>query len=398
MPEPMIAPGAEATAPPVPLVGPEPRVYFPELDGLRFVAFALVFLFHGGIPGPILTSLIGPILSHGLQRNGWVGVQLFFILSGFLIAGLLLREENRFGRIDLRAFWVRRILRIWPLYYLIVGLTFFLIPWLEGTFGTTNYHNLLRRHLAMFLAFLGNWSMAWRGPAGGDEVTILWSVCVEEQFYLICPVLLVIVPKRWRVPVVAGLITLAIGERYRLARSGVDNLAFQYNSFVQADTLLAGVLLALVLHRHPPGRGFVRALGVLQWLVLGGFGWLLIQPNLAHGSVLRRTWDFVALWACGVGLVAVASLRPGWLRGALAYPRLVWLGKISYGLYMYHEIALRIGKRLDRASGWFPNKEAILAIVGFALTVGLAAVSYYGYERPFLKLKRRWTRVPSRPV
>ena len=100
------------------------RVYFPELDGLRFLAFFLVFLFHQGISRPVLSKLIGHGAAGCCIENGWVGVQLFFILSGYLITTLLLREEAAFGRIDLRAFWVRRIMRIWPLYYLIVVLVF----------------------------------------------------------------------------------------------------------------------------------------------------------------------------------------------------------------------------------------------------------------------------------
>src|SRR6516164_10094183 len=96
------------------------RIYFPELDGLRFFAFLLVYLFHGGIPWTVLSRLIGSAAANRLFENGGYGVQLFFILSGYLITTLLLREETRFGRIALRAFWIRRILRIWPLYYLLI--------------------------------------------------------------------------------------------------------------------------------------------------------------------------------------------------------------------------------------------------------------------------------------
>src|SRR4051794_12797250 len=138
-------------APTVETSTPDGRVYFPELDGLRFIAFALVYLFHGGVPRliPVVDSLVRsmgyhPVVPRGqfppspgqiFVKNGWIGVQLFFLLSGFLITTLLLREEGRFGRIDLRSFWVRRILRIWPLYYLIVFLTFFALPFLDGALG-----------------------------------------------------------------------------------------------------------------------------------------------------------------------------------------------------------------------------------------------------------------------
>ena len=113
---------------------PAERVYFPELDGLRFVAFLMVFLFHGGVPSARAqagSSARPPPTC--LRENGGYGVQLFFILSGYLIATLLLREEARYGRIALRAFWIRRILRIWPLYYLIVVIGFLPAARARGT-------------------------------------------------------------------------------------------------------------------------------------------------------------------------------------------------------------------------------------------------------------------------
>ena len=120
----------------------------------------MVYLFHGGVPQGIMSRLIGSRAAAALRENGGFGVQLFFILSGYLIATLLLREEARYGRISLRAFWIRRILRIWPLYYLVVAIGFGLIPAIEGQMRTPGYRDMLRIHLIPFLAFLGNWSMA----------------------------------------------------------------------------------------------------------------------------------------------------------------------------------------------------------------------------------------------
>src|SRR5262249_15217110 len=140
------------------------RVYFPELDGLRFIAFMMVYLFHQGVPSQILVSLIGKTAAHAFIQNGGYGVQLFFILSGYLITRRLLREEARYGRIALRAFWVRRILRIWPLYYLIIVIGFGLLPAFQRHVGTPDYRQLLQIHLLPFLTFLGNWSMALVRP------------------------------------------------------------------------------------------------------------------------------------------------------------------------------------------------------------------------------------------
>ena len=121
----------------------------------------MVYLFHGGVPQGIMARLIGSRAAAALRENGGFGVQLFFILSGYLIATLLLREEARYGRIDLRAFWVRRILRIWPLYYLVVVIGFGLIPALERTDRNARPTGRCCAIISLpFLAFLGNWSMA----------------------------------------------------------------------------------------------------------------------------------------------------------------------------------------------------------------------------------------------
>jgi peptidoglycan/LPS O-acetylase OafA/YrhL len=374
------------------------RIYFPELDGLRFIAFLMVFFFHGGAPRGGLRRIIGSAAANALESNGGYGVQLFFILSGYLITALLLREEARYGRIALRAFWVRRILRIWPLYYLLVVIGFFLLPGLDGQWRYPGYAQTLRIHLLPFLTFLGNWSMALVSPIPFDWLSVLWSVCVEEQFYLLVPLLIALVGARFRRPLVASLIAGAIAVRWVCAHRTGSQLMIVYNTFAQFDTLGSGVLLALLLGWQGDRPRLTRWLRWLQWPLYLAIGWVMTQPHLGHGTPWHRTWDFVWVWLCGLGIVAVAVWGKGWLRTALSYSRLVWLGKISYGLYMYHEIALWARARLYERLPWFANKEELLSIGALALTIGLAALSYYGYERRFLELKRAWTRVPSRPV
>jgi len=373
------------------------RTYFPELDGLRFIAFMMVYLFHGGLPPGIVSRLIGRSAAGALRENGGYGVQLFFILSGYLITALLLREEARYGRIALRAFWVRRILRIWPLYYLIIAIGFGLIPALEGNLGTPGYRNMLRNHLIPFLGFLGNWSMALVTPLP-DWLSVLWSVCVEEQFYLIVPLLIALVAPQIRRPLVAVLIVGSIAVRWMCAQRYGSQLMIVFNTFAQFDTLLSGVLLALCLGSDRDRPRLTRWLLWLQWPLYLAIGWVMSQPHLGHGTPWHRTWDFVWVWLCGLGVVIVAVWGQGWLRAALSHSRIVWLGKISYGLYMYHEIVLWARGRIYDVLPWIPKKEELVAIGALSLTIAVAAASYYFYERRFLELKRKWTRVPSRPV
>ncbi len=377
---------------------PDERVYFPELDGMRFFAFLFVYLFHGGVPWLLLSSLVGITVTRRLQENGGYGVQLFFILSGYLITTLLLREEARFGRIALRAFWIRRILRIWPLYYVIVLIGFFVLMPLEPTFTLTGFLGTLKTHLLAFVLFLGNWSMVLIRPIPSDSLSVLWSVCVEEQFYLIVPLLVALVVPRFRLLVVSLLLVASILVRWRCAVSSQAPTMVVYNTFAQFDTLSSGVILALFMGWNRDRPVLARCLRWLQWPLYVAIVWLFSHKNLGQGDVWHRTLDYVWVWMAGVGLVVVAIWGNGWLRAVLSYSRVVWLGKISYGLYMYHEIALWLRKRFMYKVPWFPNKEEIFAIGTFALVIALAALSYYAYERKFLVWKRAWTRVPSRPV
>jgi len=397
------------------------RVYFPELDGMRFFAFLFVYLFHQGIPWPLLARLLthidrpleqlmklvplappprhfGVTLTHRLQENGGYGVQLFFILSGYLITTLLLREEARYGRIALRAFWIRRILRIWPLYYLIVVIGFFVLPPFQPQFTRNELLTNLKYHFLPFALFAGNWSMIVFRPIASDSLSVLWSVCVEEQFYLIVPLLIALVVPRFRRSLVGLLLIGSILVRWLCASRSGSPVLIVYNTFAQFDTLSAGVLLALCMGWNRDRPALARALRWLQWPLYAAMIWLFSHKSLGGGDVWHRTFDSVWVWMCGVGLIVVAVWGNGWLRAALSYSRIVWLGKISYGLYMYHEIALWMRKHVMSRTGWFPNQDEILTIATFALVIAMAAASYYGYERRFLVLKRAWTRVPSRPV
>jgi peptidoglycan/LPS O-acetylase OafA/YrhL len=399
--DPRPLPSGPAAAP-----APADRLYFPALDGLRFVAFFLVYLFHNGIPQwnrgvrSVLGALPLPVdprtldgVGRQVQQNGWIGVQLFFVLSGFLIARLLLREREVYGRVDLRSFWVRRILRIWPLYYATLLLATFVLPLLRGGPGAMD-RTFLVRQFALFAAFLGNWSMGVFGPPPNDAIGVLWSVCVEEQFYLLGPLLFAIGAMRWRWAILVALMVLAVWGRYALGTAKVGPLLFQYNTLTHLDALGAGIALAL-LHRR-----FVafRHLWLFQLPAVAGLLYVLTRPDLARGTPLKVTLDFALIAAVSALLIASLTRADGPLGRLLAYNRLVYLGKISYGLYMLHEIVLTLGDDVFARLGWFPNKEILQSIALFAATLLAAGLSYRYLEQPFLRRKSRWTRVPSRPV
>ncbi len=181
--------------------------------------------------------------------------------------------------------------------------------------------------------------MALIRPAA-DWLSVLWSVCVEEQFYLIVPLFIAFVAPRLRRPLVVGLIAASIAVRWWCAHHYATDLMIVFNTFAQFDTLLSGVLLALVMGWDRNRPVLTRWLRWLQWPMYLVIGWVITRPHLGEITPWHRTWDYVWVWMCGLGIVIVAVWGNGWLRAALSYSRIVWLGKISYGLYMYHEIAM----------------------------------------------------------
>ncbi|MFM7128670.1 MAG: acyltransferase family protein [bacterium] len=380
------------------------RTYYPALDSLRFFAFVMVFGFHQGfgnaglliadcfamtIDLPLLLLFgtgfgvsVGGWVEHALSANGWIGVNLFFCLSGFIITHLLLREENQFGSIDWLAFWMRRILRIWPLYFLIWLIGFGGLPWpnqLEiGAQGFDSPHAL------PFALFLGNWSMIWQGPVGSDILSVLWSVCVEEQFYLVIPIALSLLCSRSRKLFCVLGILGALFRRWQLVGLDVPQYQMTYDSLAQMDSILAGVLLALVL-KSPRATAILAVFTrkYLAWLIFPLTLFLLSRSHLGHDVPIRRVFDPLAIAFCSTAWLLLAIFATNRWARFLSWSGWVRMGQVSYGLYMWHEVVLT-----SNGSGFF----------SFLLTCLIAMASYHFFERPILRFKKRWTKTASRSI
>ncbi len=171
------------------------RIFFENLDGLRFLCFLAVFFshsFHTDYPELSKTEIY-QFIKFGVFRHGDLGVNFFFVLSGFLITYLLIAEKKLNGQINLKKFWLRRILRIWPLYYACVAFGFYVFPLLKAAFGQTPNETA---HLWTYLTFLNKFDYIKTGTPDASILSVLWSVAIEEQFYFFWPVLLYFLPVR----------------------------------------------------------------------------------------------------------------------------------------------------------------------------------------------------------
>ncbi|CUI40541.1 O-acetyltransferase OatA [Achromobacter xylosoxidans] len=346
--------------------------YIKGLNALRALSVALVIMSHVGI----LAAVSSPALkSFFTVFNAFTGVMFFFVISGFLITTLLIAEKERTGTIGIKNFFARRALRILPLYYLAL-----LIAALFGFFGvqkipvealingvTYTYNFVQQKHNVGFLSHL-------------------WSLAVEEQFYLIWPFLfLLMIGKPWRLVVLCMVCTLIC---YSVARSfnwydPIHNIYYLGRWFIPAAyPIFIGCIFALVLHYNAAAK---RMLG--SWACLA-----IALAFLAVPLVFRHTLSSLNqqyLVAVGVGLLICWISRNQHRKTvqALEVGPIAYMGKISYGLYVWQGIFTGNGN-ID-SHHWPPQPFAI----GVALTLVVSVISYHWFEMPFLRMKKRfsWT-------
>jgi peptidoglycan/LPS O-acetylase OafA/YrhL len=352
--------------------------YVPALDGLRGVAIALVVSYH----------------AFGWPARGFLGVHLFFVLSGFLITTLLLQEWHRRGTISLQGFYRRRALRLLP------GLAALLVAYtglhLVRTVAGGAEHDLATALKAVaYSAFYVTNVVQAAGVVLPVPLDHLWSLAAEEQFYLLWPFLLVLA-LRFRVraglveAALVGAIALVALERVRLGLEDASFARLYYGPDTTFDPILIGCLLGLwfVLDRAPRP---LREDSTVRWLVPPALALAAVPVVVLGPGWEPIQWSWVLPFGLASGLVlwAVVTERAPALERLLAVRPLVALGRISYSLYLWHLLVLWTGER----------QLGIPPAIGLALAIAVAAASYRFVERPFLRRKRRErAELESRPT
>lgn len=332
-----------------------------ELDGVRALSIVAVLVLHG---------TYGRFLP-----GGFLGVDIFFVLSGFLITRLLMAEAQATGQTDLGAFYLRRVFRILPPLILCLALA---LPLRDQPIGDRLFVGAAA--LGFFANFVSAEQLGNLGP--------LWSLAIEEQFYLVWPFIFALT---WRcaprvtIGIAIGVIAVTMFVRGTLAQAGWPAPTLYTFTFARTDAIMVGCALALAEPRLRP---------VPAWLV-GALAWASFAVILACLCLAERTamsvspWAFTAFAAIVAMFLFTLSRLPetSLLRGAFSHPAAVWLGQRSYGIYLYHYPIFKAAEAL-RVPGSLTNFAMVLTL-NLALTLIIAELSYRFVERPLLAFRKR---------
>jgi Predicted acyltransferases len=360
-----------------------------QLDGVRGIAILLVLIWHY-FPCQIVfrPHSIVWYCSRAFSLT-WSGVDLFFVLSGFLIAGVLLdhRDTSNYFRV----FYLRRVCRIFPLYFLLLSLFVCLGATRMSTSPSFEwlFHNPLP--ILSYATFTQNIFMGARGDFGAMWLGVTWSLAVEEQFYLVVPLLIYLLPRRALLCVLVPAVLAA-----PVLRHAFPGFQAFVNTPWRSDSLLSGASLA-VLVRWPPFVSAVqrhrRGLLALFVALLAGAVVMTLRPAAPVGAA-NYLW-LAALYSVFI-LVALIDAEPHVGR-LLRSPVLVWFGQLSYGIYMFHQAVsgLLYGLVRRRSPQMYTLTDAGITLTALCVTLLLAWVSYRFFESPILRFGHRFTYSPK---
>ncbi|MEZ4414022.1 MAG: acyltransferase [Gemmatimonadales bacterium] len=365
----------------------------PPLDGVRGVAILIVLVHNAAWVAESGEHLLFKLVV-AVASTGWIGVQLFFVLSGFLITGILLDSKGK--RNYFRSFYIRRALRILPVYYFLVGLMVLLAATVSWS---PEWSRAVLAHQWPYWFYLANWVQPFN--LGIPGLSHLWSLAVEEQFYLLWPLLIWLVPRHRLRAVCVGLLVASPFIRLALRLFGLPEGTAYMFTVARWDALAAGALVA-VLVRDPAGRAWLE-----RWRASIGFtasAGVLLLTGWLHGfhsdevsvQVVGQTLVVLVSGSLIAAAVADDSRAPiRRLQAHLSRPWLRMLGKYSYAMYLFHFpisqlLTALFGEQVRGADTlWRLPRLAAYVVVVFGLTLLAAMASWRLIERPFLDLKDR---------
>jgi peptidoglycan/LPS O-acetylase OafA/YrhL len=344
--------------------------FYPQLDGLRAVAILLVLIYH-------MDDLRMPGALRYLSSAGWVGVDAFFVLSGFLITKILLARKpapRAFG-----IFVLRRTLRTWPLYFTVLAVAYLAVR-----------HHVSVREINWFqhVFFLQNYAPQFSVRSLGPT----WSLCIEEHFYFLWPFFVFLLPRRWLFGVLPAIfVTLPAVRFWGLHQAFTYKQLYTETQF-HLDGLIAGSFVALIIYRY------AMSAKTMTWA-----GWMCLAIGMATAVVgFRHDWGVLyghnivfGFTSLAIGFTGLLLLllrgESSLLAKVFAIRPLRYIGRISYGIYLLHDGVIALFNRLPfhGVLGGAAGSWMLIAPLRIGVSIGIAAISYRFFESPILRVKDR---------
>ncbi len=365
------------------------KVFFPNLDGLRFLSFLSVFFFHSFYTELDSIKYSGNyiFIKKSLFGNGNIGVNFFFVLSGFLITYLLMEEKKITGKIEIQKFWLRRILRIWPLYFFCVFFGFILFPIIKSYFGQVSNESAEPFY---YLTFISNFDFLKNGKPDCSVLGVLWSIAIEEQFYFVWPILLMIVPDKHYLKLFIVIIMGSCIFRFFVP----DPIADEIHTLSCMGDLTMGAL----------GAYLCRTDEFKKWLEDLKRGYILLIYFLffvfyffREQFLFLNTYFYVFDRTIIASIILMIILEQNFSKNSFfKMSKLKFiskLGTISYGLYCLQFVGILTTITLSKKFHLNQNIWNVIfleTLLALSITILFSQLSFKFFEAPFLKLKEKF--------
>lgn len=368
------------------------QIFFPNLDALRFFCFLSVFLFHS------FATKYQNITSNGayffvkkiLFGNGNLGVNFFFVLSGFLITYLLLIEKTDYKKVHIGNFYIRRILRIWPLFYFCVFFGFLIFPFLKASFGEVPNESA---NPVFYLLFLNNIDFIHKGLPDCSVLGILWSVAIEEQFYLFWPLIIAVVKPRYLPFTFVSI--LIVSFIFRIVNAHNPTILENHSLSCISDLTVGGMGAYFAFYSQP-FLTYLRKLpkGFTAIIYLGTFILFFLRHQIFDHNVFLLAIDRLVVSLFFLMIILEQNFNERSFFKMQSFKWISKLGQYTYGLYCLHMIGILIVAKSLAILNFNTKVWQVLLVEGLgslAITILLAYVSYQYFEKKFLLLKKRFT-------
>lgn len=365
--------------------------HIPALDAIRGIAILMVTAYRfnrGTSPNEADQSVISVL------NSGFRGVDLFFVLSGFLITGIL--YDSKGTSHYFRNFYMRRTLRIFPLYYGVLIVTFLILPFVSP-WAHSLYGDAANRQIWLW-TYGTNLYQAWTGQWAFGRFNHFWSLAVEEHFYLVWPLVIHFLSRKNALRACAIIFCLSWGARVSWLTFGGNDAAAEVFTLFRVDSLVAGAWLAMAVR----GTNGIKGLVPIAWI-----GALVSAIGLVGIAVLHRRFltatDPLFLCFFGSLIIVAISLRPENMLGRVFQSSLLrFFGKYSYGMYVFQNLLIPAFAPIFTAHGLAENLHSAVAgriayiVLMSSITTAFAVLSYHAYEKHFLQLKAFFGEPPRR--